>query len=200
MPQSKAENPNPRISLDQVKEVIATSGQRADDLRAKGFEVLVNVKRAKLVRTRRERTRLAERHGEKDPRVARLDRQLTVEHGLLVNSRAEHARIQTPSLERKAAVWQLHGHVRDPDGLPRNRYTVGLYPDAEGIGQPVTTAITNAAGYFHLTWEPPAVRQPPTPVPPAAGATPQSAGATKPSAAETLAVALKVSRISLDVS
>lgn len=168
MPQDKARSQHPRISVDQLKEVIAGSGQRADSLRADGLGALTNVKRAKLVQTRLEYTRLAERHGEDSEPAARLNRQMAVEHGFLVGSRIEHARTQAPSIERKQDVWQVHGHLRNQDGFARMRYTVGLYRDPEGIEAPMITATTNSAGYFHLSWEPPAeheIRPPPGALP-----------------------------------
>ena len=155
MATSKKSSDNPRISLDQMTEVIASGPARGDALRGAGFAALIKVKQAKLGHSRRERTRLAERHGEDSAEVARLDRQLGTEHGFLVSSRAESARIATPKVVTKSNLWQLHGYVRNQDGHPRNRYKVGLYEDAEGIEPALATATTNASGYFRLSWQPP---------------------------------------------
>jgi hypothetical protein len=48
MTQRKAESQSARISVDQLSEVIAGSGQRGDALRAEGVGALCDVKRAKL--------------------------------------------------------------------------------------------------------------------------------------------------------
>ncbi|MES9852191.1 MAG: hypothetical protein ABW170_10200 [Candidatus Thiodiazotropha sp. L084R] len=163
MPKTKTEKPKSRLSMDQLEAFIAGSGQRADTLRADGFAALSNVKRAKLVQTRYEYARLVERHGEDDKLTSCVARKMSIEHGLLVASRSERARIEAPKIERSEETWQLHGYLRNKDGFARSRYTVGLYADAEGIEAPIVTAKTNSAGYFQLNLALP--QQKPEPVP-----------------------------------
>lgn len=138
------------LSVDQVDGVLAESGRRADALRADGFAGLLPVQRAKLIGLRRERARIAERHGEDGPAVAAIDRKLATSHRLLVAGRAEHDRIATPAPEREAQAWLVHGYVRNPDGFPRAGYLVALYPDDEGREAPVQSTTTNSKGYFRL--------------------------------------------------
>ena len=88
---------SPRIALAQIEELMASSPQRGDALRAEGLDGLIAVKRVKLIQTRRERARVAVRHGETSDRVAKLDRQLAMEHRFLVNTRAEASRVATPT-------------------------------------------------------------------------------------------------------
>ena len=154
MAKAKTNSDAPRISLEQIEDLAAKSGARGDALRAAGLAGLIQVKRAKLVQTRRERVRVAVRHGEASAQVARLDRQLATEHGWLVNARAEADRVGTPLLERDARAWQIHGYLRSQDGLPRDRYTVGLFPDAKGRQEPLLATQTDDRGYFLLRLEP----------------------------------------------
>lgn len=154
MQQSKKSSDAPTIAIDQVEEVLAGSGQRGDALRAEGYRTLTQVKRAKLVQTRRERARVAARFGEQSPQVRRLDEKMAMEHRLLVGSRAEADRIKAPVLERSESSWQVHGYLRDQDGFPRAGYTVGLFPDDEGRESALLSTVTNSSGYFHLTWPP----------------------------------------------
>jgi hypothetical protein len=93
---------------------------------------------------------VAERHGEDSPQVARLDRQMAMEHGFLVNSRSEIDRLKTPILERDAGAWQVHGYLRSQDGLPRADYTVGLFPYNDGKQVPLISTETDKRGYFHM--------------------------------------------------
>jgi hypothetical protein len=139
----------PRIPLAQIEDLMRTSGQRGDALRTDGLTNLAAVKRAKLIQTRRERARLAVRHGEASDRVARLDRQLAVEHRFLVNTRAEADRIKTPTLERDSGAWQVHGYLRSRDGLPRAQYGVSLVADVDGR-KTLAETTTDKRGYFHL--------------------------------------------------
>jgi hypothetical protein len=143
-----------KISFDQVEEVLAGSGKRADALRLDSFEALIHIKRARLVQTRRERARVAERHGEQSEAVRRADRRMALEHRFLVSSRAERDRLKAPTAERDEQTWQLHGYVRDQDGFPRAGYTVALFPDADGVKPALMTTKTNKQGYFHFRYAP----------------------------------------------
>ena len=145
---------SPRIALDQIQDLLATSGQRGDALRAEGLAGLALVKRAKLVQTRRERARVAERFGERSERVARLDRQMAFEHSFLVNSRAEADRLQTPIVQRDDTIWQVHGYLRSQDGLPRAKYTVGVFPAKDGRKAALVSTETDGRGYFHMRLAP----------------------------------------------
>ncbi|MGF1625579.1 MAG: hypothetical protein ACFCVH_11910 [Alphaproteobacteria bacterium] len=140
----------PRIALDQIEDAMAKSGVQGDALRADGLAGLMLVKRAKVVQARRERARVAVRHGEGSERVARLDRQLAMEHGWLVNVRAEADRVRAPILERDDEAWQIHGYLRNQDGLPRAKYQVGLFPDAKGVKDARLTTRSDDSGYFLL--------------------------------------------------
>lgn len=144
-----------RIAISQVKEIIANSGKRVDAMRAEGFAALVNVKRAKLVQTRRERARIAERYGESSEKTLAINRKMEVEHRFLVNSRAESARLATPALEPEADSWQVHGYIRDQDGFARAGYSVGVYTDKNGRHHALMTTASNHDGYFHMRWKPP---------------------------------------------
>jgi len=139
-----------RISIKQMEEAIAGSGKRADAMRLDGFEALIHIKRARLVQTRRERARVAERHGEQSEAVQVADRRMALEHRYLVTSRAERDRLKAPTVERDEQVWQLHGYMRDQDGFPRARYTVALFPDPDGIKPALLTTRTNKQGYFRM--------------------------------------------------
>jgi hypothetical protein len=139
----------PRIPLAQIEDLMRTSGQRGDALRADGLTNLAAVKRAKLIQTRRERARLAVRHGEASDRVARLDRQLAVEHRFLVNARAEADRVATPTVQRDDGAWQVHGYLRSRDGLPRAKYGVSLVADVDGR-KTLAKTTTDKRGYFHM--------------------------------------------------
>lgn len=139
----------PRVPLAQIEDLMRTSGQRGDALRADGLTGLAAVKRAKLIQTRRERARLAVRHGEGTDRVARLDRQLAVEHRFLVNTRAEADRVATPTLNRDQGAWEVHGYLRSRDGLPRAQYAVSLVADVDGRKTLAETS-TDKRGYFQM--------------------------------------------------
>ena len=108
---------SPRVALAQIEELMASSPQRGDALRAEGLDGLIAVKRVKLIQARRERARVAVRYGETSDRVARLDRQLAMEHRFLVNTRAEASRVATPTLARDDNAWQVHGYLRSQDGV-----------------------------------------------------------------------------------
>lgn len=140
----------PRVALAQIEDLMRSSPQRGDALRADGLAGLTAVKRAKLVQSRRERARLAVRHGEASDQVARLDRQLAVEHRLLVNTRAESDRVATPVLERDAGAWQVHGYLRSQDGLARAKYGVSLVADTDGR-KTLAETTTDKRGYFHIS-------------------------------------------------
>ncbi|SFA78537.1 hypothetical protein SAMN05421688_0869 [Poseidonocella pacifica] len=139
----------PRIKFDQMTELMRGSGTRADAMRAEGLNGLVATKRSKVVQLRRERARLALRFGETSPRVARIDRQMAAEHRLLVNARAETARVETPMLDRKKFAWQLHGYIRNPDGIARRNHTVALVADTEAR-KTLAATTTDKRGYFHF--------------------------------------------------
>jgi hypothetical protein len=143
---------SPRVALATIEDLVKTSGRRGDALRGDGLAGLAAVKRAKLVQTRRERARIAVRHGEDSDRVARLDRQLAIEHRFLVNTRAEADRVTTPMLVRDNAAWQVHGYLRSQDGLARGQYGVALVADVNGRKTLAETA-TDKRGYFLIRLE-----------------------------------------------
>jgi hypothetical protein len=143
---------SPRIALATIEDLMKTSGRRGDALRGDGLAGLAAVKRAKLIQTRRERARIAVRHGEDSDRVARLDRQLAIEHRFLVNTRAEADRVATPMLQRDNAAWQVHGYLRSQDGLARAQYGVALLGDIDGRKRLTETA-TDKRGYFLIRLE-----------------------------------------------
>ena len=138
---------SPRVALAQIEELMASSPQRGDALRAEGLDGLIAVKRVKLIQARRERARVAVRYGETSDRVAKLDRQLAMEHRFLVNTRAEASRVATPTLARDDNAWQVHGYLRSQDGVPRAKYAVALFADADGRKSLAETS-TNKRGYF----------------------------------------------------
>jgi hypothetical protein len=140
---------SPRVALAQIEDLMASSPQRADSLRRDGLAGLAAVKRTKLTQVRRERARIAVRHGEASDQVARIDHQLAVEHGFLVNTRAEVDRVATPILERDAGAWQVHGYLRSRDGLARAKYDVSLLADLDGRNT-LATITTDKRGYFHI--------------------------------------------------
>lgn len=142
----------PRVALKQIEDLMLNSPQRGDALRADGLMGLAAVKRAKVVQTRRERARQAVRHGEDSEQVAKIDRQLAAEHRFLVNTRAESDRVGTPQLERDRAAWQVHGYVRNQDGLPRAKYGVSLVADTAGR-KTLAETTTDKCGYFHMRLE-----------------------------------------------
>ena len=139
----------PRVALAQVEDLMKGSPGRADALRGDGLQNLVSVRRAKLVQTRRERARLAVRHGEDSAQVERIDRQMAAEHRFLVNTRAEADRVSVPMLERDDKSWKVHGFVRSGDGVGRRGVTVTLVDDAKGKGD-AARATTDKRGYFLL--------------------------------------------------
>lgn len=149
MATTKKGQETPRVALAQIEDLMKTSGQRGDALRADGLAGLTAVKRAKLIQTRRERTRVALRHGEASEEVARLDRKMAIEHRFLVNTRAEVDRVATPSLERDDKVWQVHGYVRSQDGLARAGYGVALLADTNGR-KTLAETTTDKRGYFNI--------------------------------------------------
>lgn len=152
MATTKRGQKTPRVAVAQIEDLMRSSGQRADAVRADGLMGLSAVKRAKLVQTRRERARLAVRYGEDSAVVARLDRQMAVEHRFLVNTRAEVDRVATAPLERDEALWQVHGFLRSQDGLGRTGYGVTLFADVDGRKSLAETS-TDKRGYFHIGLE-----------------------------------------------
>lgn len=140
----------PQIAIDQVLGGFAAAPARGDALRAVGLGDLAQVKRAKLVQVRRERARLAVRHGEDSAEVARVDAQLAGEHRWLVGLRAEAGRAAVPVVERDPRAWLIHGHVRSLDGLPRAKAEVGLFAVAARDSKPLLTTRSDDAGYFML--------------------------------------------------
>jgi hypothetical protein len=143
---------SPRIALTQIEELMASSPQRGDALRAAGLDGLIAVKRVKLIQTRRERARVAVRHGETSDRVARLDRQLALEHRFLVNMRAEADRVAAPMPAQDENAWHVHGYLRSQDGVSRAKYGVALFADADGRKSLAETS-TDKRGYFLIRLE-----------------------------------------------
>lgn len=143
----------PRVALTQIEDLMKNSPQRGDALRGDGLAGLAAVKRAKVIQTRRERARLAVRHGEGSDQVARIDRQLATEHRFLVNARAECDRVATPQLERDKSAWQVHGYLRSQDGLPRAKYGIALVADKSGR-KTLAETTTDKRGYFHIRLAP----------------------------------------------
>ena len=131
-----------QVPLTEVADGITGSLQVGDTLRLDGITGMSSLKRAKLVRVRRERGRLEAKHGKDEPRLATLDAQMTAEHRLLVHSRAERDRVTAPVVERSKRSWTLHGHVRDADGHPLAGHRVGLYAE-RSVQPPELAGLTN---------------------------------------------------------
>jgi hypothetical protein len=144
----------PRIALAQVEETLAGGPERAQVLRAAGIGGLTDIKRVTLIQSRRERARMAERHGEGSPQVAALERKMALEHRFLVASRTERDRLAAPLPTRDPKVWQVHGYVRNRDGFPRAGYTVGVFADKEGRTPALVGTVTDSLGYFLLRLAP----------------------------------------------
>ena len=143
------------FSTDEIESVITGAPARADAWRAGGLEGLTNVKRARLVQSRRERARLELKHGKGHATVADADRRMAAEHRLLVGARMERDRVKTPAVERSKTQWLIHGYVRNQDGRNVTDATVALHPDADGRKTSVAETTTDSSGYYCIKYAPP---------------------------------------------
>jgi hypothetical protein len=122
----------------------------ADALRHEGLAGLAQIKRAKLVQTRRERGRLEAKYDADHPRVQQLDRQMVAEHRAMVFARMERDKtaIELPARDDKQFI--MIGHVWDEDGYPLEAYQAGLYTKAAAKAEVAIEAVTDEHGFFQL--------------------------------------------------
>ncbi|GGX79725.1 hypothetical protein GCM10007160_03890 [Litchfieldella qijiaojingensis] len=154
MQQRTYKNKGRNIALEQVEGVLKNSPERFDAERGQGLATLSNIKRAKLVQSRRERARMEQRHGADHPRFQEADARMRREHVMLVNTRAERDRAGVPIVEREENQWIVHGHVRNQEGIPLDNANVALYPDRDGHRDALVQSKTDRHGYFKLNWSP----------------------------------------------
>lgn len=142
-----------KLSLDLAQQRLKQGFEHADVARATTFDGMVTLKRAKLVKVRRERGRLEAKHGRKDARIATLDRQMAAEHAQLTQARQERDRIAARPVERKENAWAVHGHVRDADAHALEDYRVGLYSDEKARTDSLAETLTDDCGHYALSLE-----------------------------------------------
>jgi hypothetical protein len=114
------------FTLKQVEAVFADAPNRMDAERGQRLGSLSNIKRAKLVQSRRERARVEARYGKEHPRVRQADERMRLQHHQLVNTRVEANRSQIEMVERDQASWILHGYVRNQEGSAIAKARVAL--------------------------------------------------------------------------
>jgi len=157
-----------KIPLQEVEDKLVNGLGQADQLRHEGLAGLAQIKRAKLVQTRRERGRLEAKHNADNPRVQQLDRQVVAEHQAMVFARMERDKTGIEIPERVDNAFILFGHVKDEDGYPLRDYQIGLYANATAKAAAVVDDSTDACGVFKLSVDVAAVAvekvQPPEPL------------------------------------
>ncbi len=148
------------FTVEQVEAVVKDAPNRMDTERGKGLGVLGNIKRAKVVQSRRERARVESRYGKEHVKVQQADERMRHQHHQMVNARVEADRSQIEEMvERDKNLWTLHGYVRNQEGVPIPKATVALYPDKDGYKTALTEVVSNSKGYFTLSWPPSGKRE-----------------------------------------
>jgi len=140
-----------RIPLQEVESKLKDGLGQADALRHEGLVGLSQMKRAKLVQTRRERGRVEAKYDADHRLVQQLDRQMIAEHQTMVFTRMERdkAAIEIPAREKDQFI--LFGHVKDEDGYPLRDYQIGLYVDTKAKAVALVDDASDECGVFHLS-------------------------------------------------
>ncbi len=138
------------ISLTETENKLKDGLGQADALRHEGLAGLAQIKRAKLVQTRRERGRMEAKYDTDHPRVQQLDRQMVAEHQAMVVARMERDKtaIELPARDNKQFI--MIGHIWDEDGYPLEAYQAGLYTKAAAKVEVAVEAVTDEHGFFQL--------------------------------------------------
>ena len=128
----------------------------ADDARAALLQSLGALRSARGNALARERARLADKHGDADPRVAELDLRIAGNAGLVrdVTVETDHARTSIPVVD--ASAWAVHGYVRDASLAGVKGVNVALYDAAGRWLSQYGYNCTDERGHFQLVVKLPA--------------------------------------------
>lgn len=134
---------------DDFDDALSRGAEGIDRLREAGLRGMEALTVARQASLERERARLAEELGEKDPRVTDVARRIVDGTSRLGALKTEIARAGAVA-RAGTTEWVLHGYVRSADGAPARDLTVAL---VNGQGQwlrELGFAGTDARGYFQL--------------------------------------------------
>lgn len=141
-----------RIPFDTISQTLEQGINGADPARASGLQNMHRLMGVKTKTLEREKARLSEKLGPRDPRVLALDERIESNRRLVrdLAVEVEHAGTQVPVVDKN--TWVVHGFVRDNDlkGVPN--LTVALYDPKGTWMQVVGYACTDEKGYFRLSF------------------------------------------------
>jgi hypothetical protein len=123
-----------------------------DVARTEALEGLHELRAAKATHLERQRTRLINRLGAKDPRVLELDGIIASNQRLTRAVKLEVDRAKTNTVEEDEQSWILHGYVRNQDGKGQPSLTVALSDRAGQWVRLLGYACTDKNGYFKLSY------------------------------------------------
>lgn len=142
-----------RVSFGEITQVLKSGVEGADRQRAKGLERLLKLRTVKMAVDQREVDRLREGETTDADRIARLEQRITLNQNLTQATELELVRIKTPQPPLEDNVWTVHGYVRDVKMKAVPCLTVSLH-DARGRrDERFETTMTDANGYFRLTYQ-----------------------------------------------
>lgn len=124
---------------------------QADAYRADSLESLGRIRAVKGAVLERERTRLTEKYGAKDPSVQALSEQIAANQVLTRFLAAETLRARTTPVDADQNGWILHGRVFDRQSNPQPNLTIALYDSNNHWVESLGYACTDSSGYFKLT-------------------------------------------------
>ena len=142
-----------KLNLTSVARGIESGIETADAERAKALEHLQLVRNTKAKGLTSEHARLADKYGDKHPRVIALAARIKLNEGLLSNLSAEVVRARTEIPRVDETSWVLHGFVRDLNGKPLSQLTIAPYNRADKSGvwvKELGYACTKEPGYFKI--------------------------------------------------
>jgi hypothetical protein len=136
--------------LEQARAQAQKTLDDADLFRVESYEQLHRVQLAKQQVLAKQKQRLAAKLGAENPRVKKIDAQITLRAQVIRGVQLERQRAATeqPAIDPKD--WIMHGYVKDEAGKALAGVHVMLADQAGKLIKPLGEAATDRQGYFRL--------------------------------------------------
>ncbi|MFH0344324.1 MAG: hypothetical protein ACHBNF_19895 [Chromatiales bacterium] len=141
-----------RVPFTAIAQTLEQRIAGADAARATDLQDLHRLRAAKTKGMERERARLSQKLGARDPRVIALNQRIELNRGFVRDLAIEidHARTEAPVADEN--TWIVHGFVRDKALQAIPNLTVAIYDEKGTWIQALGFACTDEHGYFKLSF------------------------------------------------
>jgi hypothetical protein len=143
-----------KIPIKDVQREVDERLTGADQVRLQGMQGLNRLRRAKSTALAREKKRLTQKLGPKDPRVMNVELKEQVNQQMIFDLVLETDRVKTDVSNFDKDAWNLYGYVRDSNQQVQPDLTVAVYDEKGHWLREFGYGCTDQQGAFSIQYPP----------------------------------------------